>query len=183
MTCDKIHYLPILRKHNLVCTCRVLCMSKIPTIVWRRSDSDTCVSCEYFCFGREKMSFLFVTIILKRVQFMTSEFRCTVWFHFIRSVWPAILGVLFHAASWHGETNVIMKLSHYAIILTMKSRCMWFQKIRLRGFEKWIFFYNHYFWVFVFISESLKDILVFNFLFCIIYPIQILIIKPWFYLW
>lgn len=120
---------------------------------------------------------------LKRVQFMTSEFRCTVWFHFIRSVWPAILGVLFHAASWHGETNVIMKLSHYAIILTMKSRCMWFQKIRLRGFEKWIFFYNHYFWVFVFISESLKDILVFNFLFCIIYPIKILIIKPWFYLW
>lgn len=122
-------------------------------------------------------------VVFVRVQFMTSEFRCTVWFHFIRSVWPAILGVLFHAASWHGETIVIMNLSRYAIILTMKSRCMWFQKIRLWGFEKWIFFYNHYFGVFVFISESLKDILVFNFLFCIIYPIQILIIKPWFYLW
>lgn len=177
MTCDKIHYLPTLRKHNLVCTCRVLCMSKIPTTVWRRSDSDTCVSCDYFCFGREKMSFLFVTIKASAIY--------DIWIplHSLISFYSQCMTSHFGCAFSCGELIVIMNLSRYAIILTMNSRCMWFQKIRLRGFEKWIFFYNHYFGVFVFISESLKDILVFNFLICIICPIKILIIKPWFYLW
>lgn len=77
----KIHYLPILRKHNLVCTCRVLCMSRIPTTVWRRSDSDTCVSCDYFCFGREKMQFLFVTITASAIYDIWIPSHCLISFY------------------------------------------------------------------------------------------------------
>lgn len=181
MTCDKIHYLPTLRKHNLVCTCRVLCMSKIPTTVWRRSDSDTCVSCDYFCFGREKMSFLFVTIKASAIydiwiplhslisfysQCMTSHFGCA--FSCGRLTWRNNCDYKFKSLC--DNTYDVVKM--YVI-----------PKNKIKGFWKVNIFYNHYFGVFVFISESLKDILVFNFLICIICPIKILIIKPWFYLW
>lgn len=133
----KIHFLPILRKHNLVCTCRVLCTAKFPQLSGdaRIPTHASLVIC--FCFGREKMQFLFMTIKASAIYDIWSSLHYLISFY-LRYMWPAILDVLFHAASWLGEIIVITNLSHYAILFKMN---LWYTmyaitKHKVNGFLK-----------------------------------------------